>query len=81
MTINSTTIRRALAVVASVYAVLTQYVTVLHISPAVAGPIAAFGPLLLTAEHVFGVSDTTTTNKTVTPTPAAPTTTPGGQVA
>jgi hypothetical protein len=62
----SSIVRQVLAVLVTVYGVLTASVTALHLPVAVSSVLVAFGPLMLGLEHYL--SDPSTG----TPTPPAP---------
>jgi hypothetical protein len=67
----SSVVRQVLAVLVSVYGVLSASVTALHLPPAVSAILTAFGPVLLTVEHYVGDPSTgtpTTPTKPVTTT-------------
>jgi hypothetical protein len=61
-------IRQVLAVLVSVYGVLSATVSSLHVPPAVSAILTAFGPVLLAVEHFVGDPSTGTPT-----TPAKPT--------
>lgn len=56
MTITAATVRRVLAVLVSVYGVVASAEPALHLPVAVSAVLASFAPILLTLEHVFGVT-------------------------
>jgi hypothetical protein len=56
----ASTIRQVLAVLVSVYGVLTASVTPLHLPVAVSSVLVAFGPLILALEHYLGDPSTGT---------------------
>jgi hypothetical protein len=67
-------VRQVVAVVATVFGILTASVQALHLPPVISGILTAFGPLLLTVEHFVGDPSTgtqyDTTTTTVPPTSA-----------
>ena len=75
MTVQSVSsiVRQILAVLVSVYGVLSASVSALHLPPAVSSILVAFGPVLLTIEHYVGdpSTGTPTPAKPITPAPAA----------
>src|ERR1035437_4794204 len=56
----ASTIRQVLAVLVSVYGVLTASVTPPHLPVAVSSVLVAFGPLILALEHYLGDPSTGT---------------------
>ena len=57
---TASVIRQVLAVLVSVYGVLTASVTPLHLPVAVSSVLVAFGPLILALEHYLGDPSTGT---------------------
>jgi hypothetical protein len=70
----SSVLRQILAILVSVYGVLSASITQLHLPPAVSTILVAFGPLILAIEHYVG--DPSTGTPTVTTTTTAPVTPP-----
>jgi hypothetical protein len=76
----SSVARQVLAVLVSVYGVLSASVAQLHLPPAVSAVLTAFGPVILAIEHAVSVTPTaaanaptpTTATKVVAATPPAP---------
>jgi hypothetical protein len=58
-------VRQVLAVLVSVYGVLTASVTALHLPPAVSTALVAFGPVLLSIEHFVADPSTGTATAAV----------------
>lgn len=76
-------VRQVLAVLVSVYGVLSASIGQLHLPPAVSAILVSFGPVLLSIEHFVGdpstgnaVTTTTTTTATPPPVVTPPSTTP-----
>ena len=71
-------IRQVLAVLVTVYGVLTASVTALHLPVAVSAVLTAFGPLILLLEHYVAdpSTGTLTTQTPAGPAPVAPVTLP-----
>jgi hypothetical protein len=70
-------VRQVLAVLVSVYGVLSASISQLHLPPAVSAALTAFGPVLLTVEHYVSDPSTgtpVTTTTTTTPVVAPPVT-------
>jgi hypothetical protein len=60
-------VRQVLAVLVSVYGVLSATVSSLHVPPAVSAVLTAFGPVLLAVEHYVGDPSTGTPTSTAHP--------------
>ena len=55
-------VRQILAVLVTIYGVLSATVSALHLPPAISAVLTAVGPVLLTVEHYLGDPSTGTTN-------------------
>jgi len=73
MTITAASVRQVLAVLVSVYGVLSSSVTTLHLPVAVSSVLTAFGPVMLVLQHYLSDPSTgTPTTTTTTNTPGSP---------
>ena len=75
MTLQSvaSVVRQILAVLVSVYGVLSASISQLHLPPAVSAVLTAFGPVILSIEHIVSVTPTAAANAPTTTKPVTPT--------